>query len=455
VSYLLTHSGLYPFIPASLYCMENQAPINQTIPVRYCLYARKSTEQDELQALSIDSQIKEMLDIANSEKIEVIEIRKESHSAKDSGQRPVFNQLVIDIREGKFNGILCWAPDRLSRNAGDLGSIVDLMDQGKILEIRTHGQKFINSPNEKFLLMILCSQAKLENDHKGENVKRGLRAKCEQGFRPGASPLGYIHDKYADKGKRRIFLDPKRSPYIKKMFEKVAHEQWSGRDLLRWIKTETDLRTRNNKNVSLSMVYKILSEPFYYGEFEYPVGSDKWYKGAYDPIISKTLFQKARTQLDRDNIQRHECKEFAFTKLMKCGLCGSGICADEKFKKLNNGSVKRYVYYGCSRSRNLNCKCGYLREEQLIEQLSKILDKIDLDELGIQNQFKEEFERYSRFNKIILGIDDNKFEKQKEVNLRNYAKYLLKDGSLIEKRSLLSCLKSRLVMKNKEITLCP
>jgi len=430
---------------------ERQAPINQAIPVRYCLYARKSTEQDELQALSIDSQIKEMLDMANSEKIEVIEIRKESHSAKDSGQRPVFNQLVIDIREGKFNGILCWAPDRLSRNAGDLGSIVDLMDQGKILEIRTHGQKFINSPNEKFLLMILCSQAKLENDHKGENVKRGLRAKCEQGFRPGASPLGYIHDKYADKGNKKIFMDPKRAPYIKKMFEKVAHEQWSGRDLLRWIKTETDLRTRNNKNVSLSMVYKILSEPFYYGEFEYPVGSSKWYKGGYDPIISKTLFQKARTQLDRDNIQRHECKEFAFTKLMKCGLCGSGICADEKFKKLNNGSVRRYVYYGCSRSRNLNCKCGYLREEKLIEQLSKILDKIDLDELGIQNQFKEEFERYSRFNKIILGIDDNKFEKQKEINLRNYAKYLLKDGSLLEKRSLLSCLKSRLVMRNKEI----
>ena len=61
---------------------ENQTPINQVIPIRYCLYARKSTEQDELQALSIDSQIKEMLDMANAENIEVIEIRKESHSAK-------------------------------------------------------------------------------------------------------------------------------------------------------------------------------------------------------------------------------------------------------------------------------------------------------------------------------------------------------------------------------------
>jgi DNA invertase Pin-like site-specific DNA recombinase len=51
---------------------------------------------------------------------------------------------------------------------------------------------FSNNPNEKFLLMILCSQAKLENDQKGINVKRGIRAKCEMGWRPGPSPIGYI-----------------------------------------------------------------------------------------------------------------------------------------------------------------------------------------------------------------------------------------------------------------------
>lgn len=163
-----------------------------TVPLRYCLYARKSTEQDEFQALSIDSQIKEMAEMASHEGLNITEVRKESHSAKESGQRPVFQQMVQDIRKGMFNGIIAWDPSRISRNAGDLGSIVDLMDQGLLVEIRTHGQRFINSPNEKFLLMILCSQAKLENDHKGENVKRGLRAKCEQGFRPGRIPY-WIH----------------------------------------------------------------------------------------------------------------------------------------------------------------------------------------------------------------------------------------------------------------------
>lgn len=73
---------------------------------------------------------------------------RESHSAKDSGQRPVYNKLLSDIRDGKFNGIMVWHPDRLSRNVGDLGGVVDLMDQKSLIEIQTYGQKFTNTPNE-------------------------------------------------------------------------------------------------------------------------------------------------------------------------------------------------------------------------------------------------------------------------------------------------------------------
>jgi len=155
---------------------------------KYCLYARKSTESDETQALSIDSQIKEMLDMAKRDNLNVIEIKQEKHSAKEVGQRPVFNEIIKEIRGEKFNGILTWAPDRIARNAGDLGTVVDMMDNGKLKEIRTYGQSFGNSPNDKFLLMILGSQAKLENDNKSVNVKRGMKAKCSMGWRSGGTP---------------------------------------------------------------------------------------------------------------------------------------------------------------------------------------------------------------------------------------------------------------------------
>lgn len=424
------------------------APQEQKI--KYCLYARKSTESEERQVLSIDSQTKEMLQLADKEGLEIVEIKRESHSAKATGQRPIFNELLQDIRTGKFNAILTWAPDRLSRNAGDLGALVDLMDQKLLLEVRTFGQKFINSPSEKFLLMILGSQAKLENDQKGVNVKRGLRARAEMGLRPGVAPTGYLNEKRMDR-KCHVLVDPERAPIIKKMYEKVAHEKWSGRKVYHWLKHDLNFYTRGNKNLSLSNIYIILQNSFYYGVFEYPEKSGNWYTGKHEPLVTKELFDKVHEQLKRDRIQR-ESKEFAFTKLITCGHCGSGITADEKFKQLKNGTVARYVYYGCTRSRDLHCKGGYIREEELINQLIDIIDKIDVNEIGMRYKFEEEIKRFQKFQKGVLGIKENP-KAEKEIDIRIYAKYLLREGSVIEKRELLSCIKSRLILTKKVLTL--
>ncbi|MCC6520869.1 recombinase family protein [Candidatus Nomurabacteria bacterium] len=198
--------------------------VKQASPVRitYCLYARKSTEQEDKQVLSIDSQIQEMEKMARNEGLEIVVTKKESHSAKEAGQRPVFNEIVEELKEGRFSGILTWAPDRIARNAGDLGRIVDLMDQQKLVEIRTFGQKFSNTPNDKFMLMILGSQAKLENDNKVINVKRGLRARFQMGLWPCTAPTGYLNSKNVDK-RCHVEIDPVRAPIIKQIFEKVAY----------------------------------------------------------------------------------------------------------------------------------------------------------------------------------------------------------------------------------------
>lgn len=418
--------------------------------IRYCLYARKSTEQEDKQALSIESQVKEMQSLAERDGLTIVEIKREAHSSKEVGQRPVYNELISEIRAGKFNGILTWAPDRLSRNAGDLGAVVDLMDQGLLQEIRTYGQKFTNNPNEKFLLMILGSQAKLENDNKMVNVKRGLRARCEMGLWPSVPPTGYLS--HSDRNKKcEVVVDERRADIIKQMYEKVAYEKWSGRKVYNWLKFDLNFKTAaGNKNLTVSNVYVLLQNHFYYGVFEYPKNSGRWYQGKHDPIISKELFDAVQAQL-KSQFVRTEGKEFAFTKLMLCGLCGSGITADEKFKKQKNGSVHRHVYYMCSKSKDRNCKCGYINEIDLLKQFEELMDKVDLDEVGIKTKLKEEVARFKKFQQSVLGIKSR--PEIADVEIRNYANYLLREGQDGEKRELLGCLRGRIVLKEKIITL--
>lgn len=416
----------------------------------YCLYARKSSESDERQALSIDSQIKEMLELAQRDKIDVVDVRRESHSAKDSAARPVFNQLLADVRSGRFNSILTWAPDRLSRNAGDLGGLVDLMDQKLLYEIKTPSQKFTNNPSEKFLLMILCSQAKLENDNKSLNVKRGLKTKVEMGLWTGVAPTGYLNEKRTDR-KGYVIVDPKRGPIIKQAFEKAAYEKWSGRKVYQWLKFDIKFTTKNGAPLYLSNVYKILDNSFYTGTFEYPRGSGKWYTGKHTPLITKETFELARQQIAEGAHHNYRgSKEFAFTKLLTCGLCGSGITADEKFKKLKDGSEARYVYYGCTRAHDLHCSGGYIREEDLVKQFAELIDKLSVDELGIRHKLEQEVERYHKFQANVLKTN-TKDTSIKDVDIKKYAKYLLCEGTIIEKRDLLACMKSKLMISNKKI----
>ena len=120
-----------------------------------------------------------------------------------------------------------------------------------------------------------------------------------------------------------------------------------------------------------------------------------------------------------------ETREFAFTKLLKCGSCGSGISACEKYKKLKDGTVSKYIYYGCSKSRDLNCKGGYIREE---------------------------VKRYNAFQNRVQKIDGQQQE-QKNINVRNYIKYLLKEGNMSEKREILSCIKSKIVIRKKILSI--
>jgi len=420
----------------------------------YCLYARKSSESDERQALSIDSQVKEMTAIAERDGIDIVDIKRESHSAKNSGTRPLLLEMLLEVNLGKYNSILTWAPDRLSRNAGDLGSLVDLMDKGKLVHIKTSSQSFSNNPNEKFLLMILCSQAKLENDNRGLNVKRGIRAKCEMGWRPSPAPIGYLN--YSHLGTKKVMLDKETAPLIKEMFTIVANG-CSGRDVKEWVDKDERLKKQTQRNIPLSMVYRMLKNTFYYGEFEYPVGSGKWYKGSHDPIVTKELFKEVQKKVSLYNQHTTKAKwgskTFDFKDVFKCAYCGASVIGEEKFKLLKSGKKNRHVYYHCSKKVDPSCPEPYINETDLIEKLFGFIEFIEKRKqsmISISKETQIKMQKYNAFRDQILQ-QQNITGESSQLKFSEYFKQVVNNGSDEEKQETLKCIQQTLYLHNGEI----
>jgi hypothetical protein len=136
---------------------------------------------------------------------------------------------------------------------------------------------------------------------------------------------------------------------------------------------------------------------------------------------------------------------------LTCGDCGSGITSLEKEKAIKGTDGTRiYRYYVCTRAKDRNCKNPYIRENALIEQLSKIIDDIEIDRIGARAIIDKEIERYNKMQAKVLGLKE--WEKPKEIDIKRYAKYLLEEGSIEEKRQLLEHLRGQLIIKDTRIT---
>jgi site-specific DNA recombinase len=251
----------------------------------YFMYCRKSSEDEERQVISNESQEDELTPLAKRDRLMLRDTIKEEASAKTSGTRPLFNEMVKRIKKGEANAILCWHLNRISRNAGDAAMLIDLMDEDKLLEIRTPGQVFKNTPADKFLITLFCSQAKLENDNKGVDVERGLRAKATMGHYPGVAPMGYLNDKTKLRGERDLYNDPDRFVLVKRMWEMMLTGTYTPPQILKVANEQWGFRTRKTRKqggnpLSVSGIYHMLHNPFYYGWFEYPIGSGNGIKGS-------------------------------------------------------------------------------------------------------------------------------------------------------------------------------
>src|SRR5258706_5163243 len=158
--------------------------------LKYFIYCRKSSEDEDRQMLSIDAQLSELNTIARQQGVAVIETFAESKSAKEPG-REVFNDMLRRIERGEANAILSWKLDRLARNFDDGGKIIGLLQRGVIQEIRTFEKTYLPSDN----VLTIAVELGMANQYVRDlvvNIKRGIREKIRRGIFYGKEPLGYF-----------------------------------------------------------------------------------------------------------------------------------------------------------------------------------------------------------------------------------------------------------------------
>ncbi len=344
---------------------------------KYVMYLRKSTDSEDRQIQSIEDQENELKLIRPSGGIKVVKTFKESQSAKKPG-RPLYDDMMKMIERGDADGIICWKLNRLSRNPKDGGDIQWLLQQGIIKSIITPAREYL--PEDNVLMMAvelgIANQFVLDLS---KDVKRGMKGKAERGWRPHQAPLGYLNDQMGEQGRKIIHVDPERFPLVRKMWDFLLAGDYSVPHVLKIATEEWGLRTRRGKELSMSGAYRIFTNPFYYGEFEY---GGEIYQGKHQTMVTKEEYDRAQKILGRYGKPRAKHKRLPFNGIIHCAECGSMVTCDEKIKKVKTtGQTKRYLYHRCTKhKKGAVCNQKPVKYEVLTQQIQQQLSSITISE---------------------------------------------------------------------------
>jgi len=333
---------------------------------KYFLYARKSTEDDDRQVMSIEAQLFELREFARKENLEILEEFQESKSAKIPG-RLIFNEMIDKIDQMEGVGVLAWHPDRLARSSMDGEKVIYLVDQKKIVSLRFPTFWFEPTPQGLFMLQVAFGQSKYYSDNLQESIRRGMRQKLRRGEWLVKAPLGYVNNPRT----RNIEPHPVVSRVVVKAFEEYVKGTHGVVSLAKFM-AHHGVTTKKGTPLGKASVTRMLTNRVYIGLVAH---KGEWFPGSFEPIISPKLFeavQKIVTARKRAP-KRKEKHDFPFAGFFECGECGSTFTAQWATGK----SGGRYRCYRCTKKRG-TCSQKYVREDILAAQIREQLLTISL-----------------------------------------------------------------------------
>ena len=419
---------------------------NPTPKIKYFAYSRKSSEGEEKQALSIDSQKENIKKVFPD--LEVVEILEERCSAFIPDNRPVFADMIRRIKRGEATGIIAWHPDRLSRNEVDASTITYLTRTGVIADLKFVSYNFDNSPEGIMMLQLALSQSQYFSSKLGKDVKRGLYSKVSMGWRPGIAPEGYLNDMSLEKGQREIIIDTGRFVLLRKAFDLMLSGAHTAQEVLNTLNNKWGYTTRKRKKMgggqlSRSAWYKMLASPFYAGTIVY---NGKESPGKHMPMITVDEYNRIQELLGVKGCKRRpKEKNFAFSGMFKCGVCGCSITAEHKTKFIKSEKIIRgYDYYHCThKKKEIDCKQGSVAESNITDEILEKLDKLKMHALFLEwalDYLDSQKGQQKAESKEIKANNDKKMtelEAQLSGLTRMRAKDLIDDAEFLQEKGQL------------------
>lgn len=340
--------------------------------IRVAVYVRVSTEEQAQYGFSIEAQKEKAVAFCKSQGWEIFKVYIDDGFKGWNLKRPKIKELLIDAEEKKFNVILMYKLDRLSRKLSDLTKLVEKFEELGI-GIRSITEPFdTTNPTGKLLFNMLGSFAQFERELIGERTRLGIGRRVKEGKWTTTPPFGY------NMVNGELIINEKEIAYYKRMVELFLYHNY-GTGLIAIKLNEEDKVTRRAGKWSDSTIWNMLTNPVYCGLVRW---RDNIFEGRHKAVITKDEFDTIQKRLREKNQvpeRTHSSPNF-LNGVIVCGLCNSTLTT-AKGKKL-------YHYYACT-GRQKGCNLSYVRTDKLHDAVLHQIDEVGKSPNIIQDHIDE------------------------------------------------------------------
>ena len=319
-------------------------------------------------------------------------------SAKDMN-RPAFQEMIQDIKDGKINKIIVHKLDRLTRSIKYLEEICTFLEENNCSLESISEDINTSTANGKFFIRMLTILAQLEIERTSERTKFGMIEAVKKGHFVGRAPIGY------DKVDKKLVINDIESEVIRRIFD--CYIKGMAANVITKLLNEE--KALNRKWIS-TLVDRILSNEIYIGNYVHRKtikGEEpQKFMGVAPAIIEEGIFNIAQIQKQK-NLKNYKRKQtYIFMQCIKCPKCETimGGCSS----KSHTG--EKHCYYQCA-----NCKTR-VSEKKIEKQMINFLDDMLDFFLLIDNTYKPYLYRdtekeLKKCNKIINELN----QKEKRI----------------------------------------